>query len=228
MNDLDRHVAEAILGVDTLWGGDAMSPSGAGRFIADSWFSDEPLPEAYTQPSAARLRQSGGVSAKAIDREAVSAYLRDVNLRRAIDRLREESTRCSILRRSYLSGLALCLDVMLALAMEVLGKGDPVPYSSCVEASTGRSPEPSRPEAKRDRLSELLGQIGHSPNDGVLSAVDAWRRDRITPMASVQALGAAVIARFDALSARNLVPFLPAELAKVPRANIAFLPIKDS
>jgi hypothetical protein len=228
MNELDRHVAEAILGVDTLWGGDAMSPSGAGRFIADSWFSDEPLPEAYTQPAAGRLRQSGGVSAKAIDREAVSAYLRDVNLRRAIDSLREESARCSILRRSYLSGLALCLDVMLALAMEVLGKGDPVPYSSCVEASTGRSPEPSVPEGKRDRLSELLGQVGHSPKDGVLSAVDAWRRDRITPMASVQALGAAVIARFDALSARNLVPFLPEELAKVPRANIAFLPIKDA
>src|SRR6185312_14301704 len=192
MNDLDRHVAEAILGVDTLWGGDAMSPSGAGRFIADSWFSDEPLPEAYTQPAAARLRQSGGVSAKAIDREAVSAYLRDVNLRRAIDCLREESARCATLRRSYFSGLALCLDVMLALAME------------------------------------FLGQVGPSPKDGVLSAVDAWRRDRITPMASVQALGAAVIAKFDALSARNLVPFLPAELAKVPRANITFLPIEDA
>jgi hypothetical protein len=36
----DRLAADAILGLDTLWGGDVMNPSGTGRFIADSWFSD--------------------------------------------------------------------------------------------------------------------------------------------------------------------------------------------
>src|ERR1051325_3548821 len=59
----------AILGIDTLWGGDVMCASGTGRFIADSWFSDEPLPRAYTDPSAARVRASGGVSAKQPYRE---------------------------------------------------------------------------------------------------------------------------------------------------------------
>jgi hypothetical protein len=47
-------------------------------------------------------------------------------------------------------------------------------------------------------------------------------------MASVRALGAAVIAYFDHLSAKNLVPYLPPELAKVPRANIDFMAIKDA
>ena len=47
-------------------------------------------------------------------------------------------------------------------------------------------------------------------------------------MASVKALGAAVIAYFDNLSAANLLPLLPKELASVPRANIDFLPIKDA
>jgi hypothetical protein len=47
-------------------------------------------------------------------------------------------------------------------------------------------------------------------------------------MASVRGLGAAVIAEFDRLSAKNLVPHLPTELASVPRANIEFLPIKDA
>jgi hypothetical protein len=47
-------------------------------------------------------------------------------------------------------------------------------------------------------------------------------------MASVRALGAAVIAHFDNLSAKNLLPYLPQELARVPRANIDFLPIKDA
>ena len=59
-------MADAILGTDTLWGGDVMCPSGTGRFIADSWFSDEPLPAAYKAPAAARVRASGGVAGKQV------------------------------------------------------------------------------------------------------------------------------------------------------------------
>ena len=47
-------------------------------------------------------------------------------------------------------------------------------------------------------------------------------------MASVRGVGAAVIALFDQLSAHNLQPYLPRELASIPRANIEFLPIKDA
>jgi hypothetical protein len=229
-SQLDLFIADAILGIDTLWGGDVMNPSGTGRFIADSWFSNEPLPAAYTHPAAAALRQSGGVGAKEIDRESFGSYLRDVDLPAAIAGLRKEAAGCPELRRAYLEGLAVSLDVMWDLAMEVLGKGDPVPYTRAVEASTARPPEPSRPEAKRERVAELLGRAGHSASQsgGILTAVDAWRNERVTPMASVQALGQAVIAHFDALSAKNLVPHLPQELAAVPRANINFMPIKDA
>jgi hypothetical protein len=229
-SQLDIFVADAVLGIDTLWGGNVMNPSGTGRFIADSWFSDEPLPAAYTHPAAALLRQSGGVGAKEIDRDAFASYLRDVDLPAAIEGLRKEAARCPELRRAYLQGLAVSLDVMWDLAMEVLGQGDPVPYTRAVAASTARPPEPSRPEAKRERVAELLGRAGYSASQsgGILEAVDAWRRERVTPMASVQALGQAVIAHFDALSAKNLVPDLPPELAAVPRANINFMPIKDA
>jgi hypothetical protein len=113
--------------------------------------------------------------------------------------------------------------------MEMLGKGKPVPYERCVQASTGKLPEPSHPESKRDRVAELLGRAGYSTGNGdLLGAVDAWRRERTVPMASVKALGAAVIAYFDNLSAAHLLPVLPKELARVPRANINFLPIKDA
>jgi hypothetical protein len=114
--------------------------------------------------------------------------------------------------------------------MEVAGKGDAVPYARCVEASTARPPEPSQPEKKRERVAELLGRVGYvSANAGeLLEAVDAWRRERVAPMATVRALSAAVIARFDSLSAKHLSPYLPKELARVPRANIDFQPIKDA
>ncbi|MGA2426025.1 MAG: hypothetical protein ABSG07_18630 [Terriglobales bacterium] len=235
MDSLARFVADAVLGIDTLWGGDVMCPSGTGRFIADSWFSDEPLPAAYTVPAAARVREAGGVSGKNADRQAVQEYLRQVDLPQAIAGIRDEARKIGApkiggTRRQYLEGLSLCLETMWDLAMEVLGKGKPVPYARCVESSTGRPPEQSNPGAKRDRVAELLGRAGYSTSSsgGLLGAVDGWRRDRVVPMASVRALGAAVIAQFDHLSAVNLLPYLPPDLLPVPRANIEFLPIKDA
>jgi hypothetical protein len=237
MDQAGKYVADAVLGIDTLWGGDVMCPSGTGRFIADTWFSDEPLPAAYTHPAAARLRQCGGVSGKNVDRKAVEQYLSEVNPAKAIAGIRHEAGKlvgtAAVLRQPYLNGLADCLEVMSDLAMEVLGKGDAVPYARCVEAATGKPPEPSKPERKRERVAELLGRAGYASSSAgdsgeLLQAVDTWRRERTAPMASVRALGAAVIAHFDNLSARNLLPHLPRKLGRVPRANIDFLPIQDA
>ena len=230
MDQAGKYVADAVLGIDTLWGGDVMCPSGTGRFIADSWFSDESLPAAYSHPSAARLRETGGVSGKSIDRDAVDAYLKAIDLPSAIAGVRDESAKIGGLRGAYFAGLAHSLDVMWDLAMEVVGKGAAVPYARAVEASTGKSPAPSDPAAKRDRVADLLARAGYkvSSESSLPEAVDAWRRERVVPMPSVKALGAAVIAHFDSLSAKNLVPYLPAELASVPRANIDFLPIREA
>ena len=77
---LSNALAKAILGIDTLWGGDVMNPSGTGRFIADSWFSDTRLPKAYRHPTAAALRRSGGVGAATIDTTAAEQYLDVVDI----------------------------------------------------------------------------------------------------------------------------------------------------
>src|ERR1051325_4742798 len=194
----------AILGIDTLWGGDVMCASGTGRFIADSWFSDEPLPRAYTDPSAARVRASGGVSAKQPDREAIDAYLKAVDIPAAIDALRVAAG------GEYVRGLAGSFQIMWDLAMELLGRGAAVPYERCVIGSTGQAPQPSDPRAKRERLAELLGAGGD-----LLEAADEWRSRRRVPMASIRALGAAVIAWFGHLSAQHVAPHLPTELRSV-------------
>ena len=219
MDQVSKYVADAVLGIDTLWGGDVMCPSGVGRFIADCWFSDEPLPAAYTHPAAARVRESGGVSGKNVDRAAIEEYLRAVDLPKAIAGIREEAgklkDKTSVLRTPFLISMADCFEVMWDLAMEVLGKGKAVPYARCVESATGKAPEPSQPEKKRNRVAELLSRAGYaSSNSGeLLQAVDAWRRERIAPMACVRSLSAAVIAQFDNLSAKNLLPYLSRDLA---------------
>jgi hypothetical protein len=207
-------VGTAILGIDTLWGGDVMCASGTGRFIADSWFSDEPLPLAYTHPAAARIRESGGVTAATPAHAAIDEYLGAVDVRGAISVLNASES-------EYVRSLGLCFEVMWDLALELLGRGAPVPYERCVLASTGDPPEQSDPTSKRQLLAELLQRGGHA-------SVDEWRQARLVPMASVKALGAAVIAQFDALSEANVSPYLPREMRTVPRANITFLPIRDA
>ena len=227
LTDLDRLVADSILGIDTLWGGDVMHPSGTGRFIADSWFSAAPLPLAYTHPAAARLRQTGGVSARKPDRPAVKSYLAAVDVHGAIQKIANQSKSLPPLRKAYLEGLTTCFEVMWDLAMEMLGKGEKVPYERCVRASTGLDPQPSSPTAKRKRVRELLERAGY-PSSGsseLSAAVDAWRKERMTPCCSIPALGSAFIAEFDMLAQKNLLPYLPKALYSVPRANIRFLPI---
>jgi hypothetical protein len=227
---LDHAVATAVLGLDTLWGGDVMNPSGTGRFIADSWFSSEPLPAAYTRPEAARLRAAGGTSAKPEAAEAVAAYLDAVDVRGAIALVRDEGGRGEGLRARYLEGLGACFDVMLDLALEVAGKGEPVPYERCMRAILGQPGSPSDPAAKRERVRGLLAAAGFPSSDGpgLLAAVDAWRAARIVPRAEIPALSARFVAELDALAARNVMPFLPPELALVPRANVTFLMIENA
>src|SRR5215469_14224020 len=116
MNQAERNIADAILGIDTLWGGDVMCPSGTGRFIADSWFSDERLPVAYTHPAAARLRQTGGVSGKQPDAEAIQAYLAAIDIPRALAGVKQEAEQLEGLRKEYVLGLALCFETMWDLA----------------------------------------------------------------------------------------------------------------
>src|SRR5579871_3165634 len=185
---IEMLTANAILGIDTLWGGDVMCAPGAGRFIADSWFSNEPLPEAYTHPLAARVRESGGVSAKNPETAAIRDYIGAVDVRGAIGGLQAETAAMPGLRGEYLRGLGLCFEVMWDLAMETLGLGGAVPYERCVAASTGQPPSQSDPAAKRARIMELLARAGYPSRTGdeLLAAVDSWRKARYTPMAVIR------------------------------------------
>lgn len=228
--ELAQATATAILGIDTLWGGDVMNPSGTGRFIADSWFSDEPLPRAYKHPAAARLRQSGGVTGKQVDVSTIDAYLQAVNIPAAIGELNEAAGVIGGLRGAYLQGMCECLGVMWDLVQEKLGRGPAVPYERCVIASTGAAPTPSDPVSKRERVAELLARQGYKSGtrSKLLAAVDAWRRERMVPKKSIAMLADACIAQFDAGASRHIAPYLPKALRAVPRANIRFLAIEDA
>lgn len=227
---LDQAAATAILAIDTLWGGDVMNPSGTGRFIADSWFSDEPLPLAYTHPSAARLRASGGVAGNSPDTLAIDEYLAAVDVPGAIAEMGSIGRKLNGLRGAYLDGMGECLGVMWDLVQEILGRGPKVSYQRCVNASTGSAPTPSDPEPKRLRVAELLSGQGYASSspEQLLAAVDAWRLARLVPRKSIKMIADACIAQFNEGARKHIVPYLPTSLHEVPRANIRFLPIENA
>jgi len=230
LTDLDRHVADAVLGVDTLWGGDVMNPSGTGRFIADSWCSSEPLPESYTHPTAAKLRENGGVSAKEIDRDSVRAYLKAVDVPGAIAGVAAGASLAGGNRGAFLSSAAESYRVMYELAMEMIGEGDKVPYTRAVRASTGKDPSPSHPAQDRETVRETLAVMGHLSAAGgdILKAVDLWRSGRAVAGRDVAARSSEVIARYEAMTREKMLPYLPAELHDVPMANIDFMSIENA
>ncbi len=230
LNELDRNIANAILGVDTLWGGDVMNPSGMGRFIADSWCSDHALPEAYTHPTAAKLRETGAVTAKDIDRDSIKQYLRAVDVPGAIAGVAAGAIHLGGTRGAFLLSVAECCRVMFDLALEMIGEGDKVPYTRAVRASTGRDPSPSDPSHDRNLVKEILGKAGHLSKAGgdILTAVDLWRSERAVAGRDVASKSAGVIAMYETLTRKNLLPYLPAEMHDVPMANINFLSIENA
>jgi hypothetical protein len=208
-----------------------LSASGTGRFIADCWFSDEPLPVAYTHPTAARLRESGGVAGRTPDVPAIHAYLAAVDVRGATEGVRRGARGLAdARRRRFLEALADCFDVMTDLALEVIGEGPAVPFERCVRAAIGQVPEPSDPAPRIARLRQALDVQAEPAGDTtrLAAAVEDWRNERPVEPASIASLAAIRIAELDRLSEFRLMPQLPAVLASVPRANIQFLPIRDA
>jgi hypothetical protein len=231
--ELDQALATAVLGIDTLWGGDVLSASGTGRCIADSWFAEQALPEAYRCAEAGPLRRSGGVGATSLSADAraeLDRYLARVELPAAITAVARRARAMGGLRGAYLVGLAEAVQVMWELALERLGRGPAVPYERCVLASTGRAPTPAAPAERREQVRALLAREGRAvaTPDQLLAAVDAWRAERRVPAKGIPLLAEAFIARLDAGAARHVVPHLPVALREIPRANVAFLPITDA
>ncbi len=221
----------AGLGIDTLWGGDVMCASGTGRFIADSWFSDEPLPAAYTDPAAARVRETGGVCGEEPDREAIERYLAAVDVPARFAGLKDEAGQWRVCAASICAAWRCASRRCGTLRWNCWARAARCRTNAACRRPPGTALRRRDPEAKRERVAELLARAGHR---FVESRRTARGRGRVA-QAAPRPDGFRACARrrvhreVRPSSARaNLVPYLPPELHSVPRANIEFLPIKDA
>lgn len=225
LDGFDLAVATAIIGVDTLWGGDVNNPSGTGRFIADSYFSGKDLPPCYHHPIAVKLREGNeGVLGDKVTDDEIMTFLKDIEHPRS---LFEMDTMTDSFRSDYIRALSRSMRVMVDMALAFRGIGDPVPFETAVMASTGQLPKLYDVSEMRQRifsLMEFMGQIEGS-NDGQWQAVQAWRAKNLIPKGDIAAYSADIIAKLNALMKSHMDPLLPGNLTGVPRTNVRFMPI---
>ena len=92
--ELDMKLATLLIGVDTLFGGDAMHESGAYHIIADTWFSGTPPPQIYNDSfaHAARDFSQGKEGAPNVleDADAVNDFVNRLGLRTLPDEIQEQ------------------------------------------------------------------------------------------------------------------------------------------
>jgi hypothetical protein len=78
----------------------------------------------------------------------------------------------------------------------------------------------------RAQLAELL-DVPSTP-ERLLPAIDAWRAERLVARKDIEPLAGGFIAQLDEGARRHVVPFLPASLHAIPRANVEFLLIENA
>ena len=231
---LTRTTATAILGIDTLWGGDVLDPSGTGRFIADSWFSDEPLPAAYTHPAAARAAQGRAAwPPRRRTSAAVDAYLAAVDVPGGGARpAPRRPAPLGGLRGAYLDGMADSLAGHVGP-----GPGAARPRAGGRPTSAACSPPPARPPSRRARTRSAAAwpscsreagypvrHAGGAARRGGRLARRAARAEEVHPPARPTPSSPSSRRGRAATWSRTC----PASLRGVPRANIQFLPIEDA
>ncbi len=226
----EEHLASAIIGVDTLWGGDVTSPSGMGRFIADCYFSGKPLPGLHGSDAAKALRSFGGVTSDQEGvRDAARRFMDEARVQEHMAAVAEFLPTFPPLRRRFVEGLLDSLRVMLDMAMEAIGQGDPVPYEEAVHASCGHGPRFVDPAPLVDEVRRALEELGFGVADdpeGVAAAVRAWRDRARVDISSMDQRE--ILERLEELAMERVLPALPRRLRRVPLANVEFIPIRDA
>ncbi len=228
LNSDNLKIATAIIGVDTLWGGNVDDFSGTNRLIADSYFSDYELPPCFFDLTADALRESEGVLGKAVSNEDIIEYARKFSIRECIEFLQSGSSATTDVQKNYQVRMGKALEVMLDLALSQRGIVEEISYARLVEAGTGFAPQLFDVSEHRKIIIDVLEQIGEGPSlhhNNLLAAVDAWRSKRLLASSEMAEVNKVLIPELDVSTQKNILPYLPADFANVSRTNVVFKPI---
>jgi len=211
-----------------------MSASGTGRFIADSWFSGEPLPLAYTHPPPPVCANPAACPPRRPTAPPLTPTSPPWDIPAAIHALSKPpsiASEAANVRERFPPAPIFPLSPIASKYVGPRhgnsGQGQPRAYERCgPRLHPAALRNPSDPIARRERVAELLGRGRLSFNDraGMLAAVGRLAQGPLGPLASIRVMARRSSPGSNQMTASNLVRTFPVELHSVPRANIEFCP----
>lgn len=198
MPGIEEVYANALVGTDTVCGGDVGKPGGADHLIADCYPTTEVmLPDVYRDEMAAALRAQGGATPE--NAELTRRFIEKYDLLHSRERLAAAlAPDESPLRRRFMENMGEALDVMVRTALAT-AEQQPLPsYEERFRAATKRDPELIDVNPLRERLIYALSfagfevsrsrnlretaqaweaKVGHVPPEDFATRVDAMNRE---------------------------------------------------
>ena len=172
-------IATAVIGVDTLWGGDILQESGTNHFIADSWTSEAKPPEVYWDARAQALREKGGVLG-GVDAATVSDFIGAHRLYEAASKMVTAGyNSLRKMRGDYLRRTGRALITMLDTAVAASRKSDLPSFQQRYLTGTGKEFVGKKdPADAREALRKALSKAGYdtTPSRDLRETFLAWEK----------------------------------------------------
>ncbi|MFA4815147.1 MAG: hypothetical protein WC924_03815 [Candidatus Gracilibacteria bacterium] len=152
--------ATALVGVDTLMGGDVGCPDGGAHFIADTFPKEEvELPPIYEDARSVKLREDGGMGAQ--HKAMVASYINDYGLEGLQESLPAAlPENASEARRRFMENLGRCLDVIARTGIALAEVSALPPFEERYEAAARRAPKLVDTTELKERMRAVLDSAG--------------------------------------------------------------------
>ncbi len=222
----EQDLATLLIGVDSLWGGDALHESGAHHMIADTWTSGAAPPTIYHNPFSAYLRKTGGI-VRGKDAKDVNGYVRKYALHDLAEKIRTEASEFDGDRRGYILNVVKALEVMLDTAVARVNKKAGPSFDELRQAATKKDNiELADPAPLREQLQDSLAKVGYevTSSRNLRETFIAYENQGRIPTEEIAQKASATISQLLQLSRERLFPFLNGKEMPPPWKTVADVP----
>lgn len=199
--------ASAILGADTLAGGDISSPREEDHFIGDSWAATEKdYPESFNHPYAIATRsiaQRDKLNTPE-GKEIAEKFIRSQNLLELPDEAIRLAAGFEEGRRIFTANLMRSIKLIIQRSYALATNGKPPDFDELYASVTGETPQLIPHKDRQERLKAALAAVGLEGPDTAALARE-WEHRSVIPVAEFLAQAEAVSQELLALSRDRLL-----------------------
>ncbi len=225
LTELETNLATLLIGVDTLFSGDVLHPSGTKHFIADTWISGMKPPEIYDDEYSKAFRESGGVRYWR-NATKVTQFVKKYHLPELPEVLRKELAALPDKdQKAYLAHTVNALEVMLRTAVAIANRKAIPSYEERYRAATIEEKDdehfqsllgtdeikPINPKESREALRQALSKAGQEVkrSRNLRETMLAWQNTQeYIPKEKVKEVAGETIRHLHKLTRRNIFSHL--------------------